>query len=430
MKLFALTLVANAEKCSEPCDVGTLTDGSVCNIESCSYYDELNHFQNGRMDDASDASWNANGATVSHQAVSYHNGGYLVTGRTASWRGIKQDFTADEVTNMRNKSFNGGMYVRPGSSLPANSAGVRFQLTARITENGEDSFHTLGFVDYASGDDVTEWKQMTGSLTVPSNADALRIYVQATDNTIDFEVDHAFLVDVNDIGIDDDSDQLISNGNFDLGNVGWTALSHPFTLKTGNNPSGEMYAQMASRTNSEHGFKQEINMAKLDGSNFVEVSFWAKLADESDSNTQIQDLAGKIVCQMDSGNEYIQAVNGCGVLSDVWTKYSGVADLRACTNPTMMQLSINRPASGVIIDIDDVSVTNYTRDRSWLGAAQLRTDELRKQATRINVQDERTKTVEIKMTKNAYPFGATINKFMMADEYQRTNWPILFNYGY
>ena len=133
---------------------------------------------------------------------------------------------------------------------------------------------------------------------------------------------------------------------------------------------------------------------------------------------------------MDSGNEYIQAVNGCGVLSDVWTKYSGVADLRACTNPTMMQLSINRPASGVIIDIDDVSVTNYTRDRSWLGAAQLRTDELRKQATRINVQDERTKTVEIKMTKNAYPFGATINKFMMADEYQRTNWPVLFNYGY
>ena len=33
------------------------------------------------------------------------------------------------------------------------------------------------------------------------------------------------------------------------------------------------------------------------------------------------------------------------------------------------------------------------------------------------------------MTKNAYPFGAHINKDMMNDDYDRSNWPLLFNYG-
>ena len=33
------------------------------------------------------------------------------------------------------------------------------------------------------------------------------------------------------------------------------------------------------------------------------------------------------------------------------------------------------------------------------------------------------------MLENGYPFGAIINKNMMNDDYQRTNWPVLFNYG-
>ena len=33
------------------------------------------------------------------------------------------------------------------------------------------------------------------------------------------------------------------------------------------------------------------------------------------------------------------------------------------------------------------------------------------------------------MTKNAFPFGGVMNKHMMNDEYQRQNWPVLFNYG-
>ena len=45
------------------------------------------------------------------------------------------------------------------------------------------------------------------------------------------------------------------------------------------------------------------------------------------------------------------------------------------------------------------------------------------------VSNPDTTHIEIKMLENGYPFGAIINKNMMNDEYQRTNWPVLFNYG-
>ena len=119
-------LLANAEKCSKACGTGSLTDDSECNVEPCSFYDELNYLKNGRMDNSQDNSWTGNGATLTHQRVSYHNGGYLVSHRTASWRGIKQDFSRDHVINMRNKSFNVAMYVRPAPGAVLKKA-VKFQ---------------------------------------------------------------------------------------------------------------------------------------------------------------------------------------------------------------------------------------------------------------------------------------------------------------
>ena len=50
-------------------------------------------------------------------------------------------------------------------------------------------------------------------------------------------------------------------------------------------------------------------------------------------------------------------------------RYSGVANLRNCINPSSIKLIINKPAPGVAIHIDEISVTNYKRDRSWRVAA-------------------------------------------------------------
>ena len=90
---------------------------------------------------------------------------------------------------------------------------------------------------------------------LPSNAEQFRVYVQSTDNTIDFEVDHAYFVD-GEVPTNDDYDQLIINGDFEHGNSGWVALSNPFTLHNNDSPSGQTHAQMSGRTKTFHGFKR------------------------------------------------------------------------------------------------------------------------------------------------------------------------------
>ena len=117
---------------------------------------------------------------------------------------------------------------------------------------------------------------------------------------------------------------------------------------------------------------------------------------------------------------------------------------------------INGPEAGVDMYFDKVEVSNYSRDRTWKSASDLRIEELRKndvtfkegaidlkrlfmnpeeiskgrgQSEPKKIENPAVKRLEIKMIKNAFPFGAHINKDMMNDEYDRSNWPVLFNYG-
>ena len=65
---------------------------------------QTNLFENGEMDDETSTSWQEHGATVTYQASSYSNGGYLITGRTETFHGIKYEFTQSDVVNMRNRN--------------------------------------------------------------------------------------------------------------------------------------------------------------------------------------------------------------------------------------------------------------------------------------------------------------------------------------
>ena len=139
-------------------------------------------------------------------------------------------------------------------------------------------------------------------------------------------------------------------------------------------------------------------------------------------------------------------------MTDDWRRYHGVANLNECINPKALKLAINKPAAGVQIEIDQIrlrsqldqtfdhshliqfenaifSLTNFRRDRSWRKAAELRTMELRTLPVKVKVSDHRTKKVQVKMIKNAFPFGGTVNKDMMGSQYAIEMWPTLFNYG-
>ena len=65
---------------------------------------QTNLFENWEMDDETSTSWQGHGATVTYQSSSYSNGGYLITGRTETFHGIKYEFTQSDVVNMRNRN--------------------------------------------------------------------------------------------------------------------------------------------------------------------------------------------------------------------------------------------------------------------------------------------------------------------------------------
>ena len=80
---------------------------------------------------------------------------------------------------------------------------------------------------------------------------------------------------------------------------------------------------------------------------------------------------------------------------------------------------------------DQIIVRPYVRRRNeWKQAADLRIQEYRTSPVNFKIGDcPRCHKAVVKMTKNAFPFGATYNKYMFDDENLRNQWPELFNYA-
>ena len=78
--------------------------------------------------------------------------------------------------------------------------------------------------------------------------DEFRFYVECTDASLSFEVDHAYAVD-NALNQSDDDDYLVNNHDFEQGDAGWIAPSLTI-IGDGTSPSGNLYAKVSGRTQS------------------------------------------------------------------------------------------------------------------------------------------------------------------------------------
>ena len=114
------------------------------------------------MDDPTDDSWTPNGAQLSYQRVSYHNGGYLVTGRTSTWRGIKQDFKTEKVKTMIGRTYKTAMYVKPGPAASVHANGVEFFLQLRSTDSDENQRQGMNYATTLSSVSTARSKEPCG----------------------------------------------------------------------------------------------------------------------------------------------------------------------------------------------------------------------------------------------------------------------------
>lgn len=87
-------------------------------------------------------------------------------------------------------------------------------------------------------------------------------------------------------------------------------------------------------------------------------------------------------------------------------------------------------AEGAILYHDFIQLRFYERARSnWLDATKIRIAEFRTTPVLFSTSNKEIDSFELKMTKNHFPFGATMRKQIFDDVDYRDGWPDMFNYG-
>ena len=339
------------------------------------------------------------------------------------------------AAGLQGGTLSAGIYLKPADGAISTDP-VKFDLMVSYTRatDGQKFYQTVA--SYTYGDNLSDWIQLTGSAVIPEvlrSGEIFRFYVQCNNSTMDYQADHSYLVDSSLVSEDDG--MLINNYDFEYGSIGWTAPSLTL-LSDSTTPSGRIHARVSGRSSTNDGIQQDLDLTLLDGSDYIEIAYWAKMhksaVNEYTGSLRHHTIRAKINCFTSDGSatQYLAGGQGCDMLNNEWFQYSGTVDISSCRDiASKMTLIISGPEAGIDILVDEVKVTNFSRDRSWRKAADMRTEELRTKPISFNIQDDRVESIELFMIKNGFPFGGVINKHIMNDDYQRESWPSLFNYG-
>ena len=94
---------------------------------------------------------------------------------------------------------------------------------------------------------------------------------------------------------------LITNYDFEHGSIGWIAPQLQL-FSDATTPSGRIHAKVSGRSTSNDGLQQNIDLSLLDGSNYVEIAYWAKLTATSSVESRHQNIRAKINCFTNDGS--------------------------------------------------------------------------------------------------------------------------------
>ena len=90
-----------------------------------------------------------------------------VTGRAGTWNGILQEFNAERVlaANLAGGTIASSIYVRPLGGATLSGSNAKFQFKVRFRRDGQNTFFTIGQHTYQSGDDLSQWVKLAGSIS-------------------------------------------------------------------------------------------------------------------------------------------------------------------------------------------------------------------------------------------------------------------------
>jgi len=455
-------------KCTRPCDGGeqSLTSDlevkRTCNIESCQTYDELNMLADGRMNDPT--KWGMSGTgQLEQDSNSYDQNGFLVSGRRDEYHSIHQDVSCALWAAQNHETVFSKVYIK------FDVAHDDIEITPKIRASGvnSDYRHWISFTKITVPKETEhfEWFAIEAKAQLkfkddPDLTDLMcRYQLQVTNPVIDFHIDHVYLF----------SELLLTtvfpgqfniNGDFEMqpDSVfteydGWEALDSTGELiLSKDSPQGHQYLEVANRK-SDRILQQRLFMPdNFDYDTLIEVRFWGKFRYAAEmrwtpeGSEKLQNrfyTKFNVDYTVDGKKERFgfRCQRGCSVADNTWRQYhctanilreswdSDLIDHFDTIDEVYLEL-FGIEDINVNVAVDDFQVGYYQRNRDWVAGADLRILELRTERVNLKVHGEKPRgsKLEVKMTKNRYPFGGKFNTELLNKSWEE--WKFYFNYGY
>jgi endo-1,4-beta-xylanase len=254
----------------------------------------------------------------------------IARGRTATWNGPSYDLGAI-VAGGRN--YDVEVFARLGSG------NANVNLTAAITCQGQSASYVQ--LDSAGADDTT-WTHLSGSLALPDcNLENIVVYIEGPDASIDILVD--------DFSVrEQPQPNLLDNGDFEAGAVGWFGMGATFTTTT-DARSGNLAGIATGRTDSWNGVGANITSLVHPGSAYQLTGF-LKVAGAASSPAN---FTAKLRCV--GGSDQYMGIGYVTATDSSWVAVSGDLNVPDCALEEVL-IYAEGPAAGIDLLVDDVSL--------------------------------------------------------------------------
>ncbi|CAG5094234.1 Oidioi.mRNA.OKI2018_I69.XSR.g13373.t1.cds [Oikopleura dioica] len=460
---------ARWSKCSAPCGIGIQTTevggesfNRVCNVESCSIYDEGSSAQflpDPKMDlPTSSSTWRSTGGSI--VAVTEAYDGTDCRAQSALVDHDQELFVAKFFIKLVGE--HGVFGVMPQVVVTFASGASKIYLNfGEQSVSAEDGLDNEWF-------EIAQTRLMTAAsdhgITAEQAADesfmTCRFAAVVRDPAITYLADQAYLTTESNLASMVPKEDLLFNGDFEIATdnglfpigPGWQSQSNAVleTVYDNDAPSGKAYLRARDRQSTDSGIYQLLDLDEFDRSRPVEFRFWGKFSEESQARAIMEDdgwnklslnLVVDYITDGVADSYSMFCTSGCVIPDNQWRQYAGICGLdewlistpaTVIDQITEVKVKINGAEPGTIMDLDNIRAAPYVRKEEWKAGANLRIDEFRKNNVDIDVLGfPDGSRISFEQLSYEYPWGSKWNwecEEVVPD--YKNYFPWYFNYGF
>lgn len=327
----------------------------------------------------------------------YSGTGIQVAARNQKWQGLSQIVDASLLTAT---GYIGKVFVQVAENTAID---VQLEIMAAklLTEDGTTQYEELGRVTIPAGS--TAWYPLNFTIENSNfgQYSQVKFYIQSEQTSVSYRADEFYLVDT--ATILPEPVGLIRDGDFEFHQFGSDWYGNAATIEyiddANDAPKGYSYAKVTDRTAAWSGLHIDmpLDQSYVGGdttTRFLTLSFYFKM-DEGNMESWVPGDMSPPKAQIKIKNTegqttYKNCLFACGIPDGKWQHWEAncdpIEDDLGLVETATLFISGLEHRDGTFMDyyVDDVQLDWWTRDQSWVEAANLRIDDIRKIDLQIN----------------------------------------------